>query len=44
MRAFARLVLLILAAALFVQLVRGTTRAWLWAKFVGRPAPAGTAR
>jgi hypothetical protein len=33
----ARLLLLLLAAALFVQVTRGTTRRWLRMKFVGRP-------
>jgi len=32
----ARLVLLLLVAAAFVNITRGTFRAWLQAKFVGR--------
>jgi hypothetical protein len=41
---FARLLLLLLAAALFVQLTRGTTRAWLRAKFLGQPMASKAAR
>lgn len=33
----ARLALLLLAAAFFVQIMRGTGRAWLSAKFLGQP-------
>jgi hypothetical protein len=33
----ARLLLLLLAGAFFVQLMRGTGRAWLSAKFLGTP-------
>jgi hypothetical protein len=33
----ARLVLLLLAGAFFVQLTRGTARRWLRAKFIGKP-------
>lgn len=32
---FARLILLALATALFVQVTRGTTRRWLRMKFTG---------
>lgn len=36
MEDLARLALLLLFAALFVNLMRGTSRRWLRAKFVGR--------
>jgi hypothetical protein len=39
----ARLLLLLIAAAAFVNITRGTFRSWLNAKFVGSPAPASTA-
>jgi hypothetical protein len=32
----ARLVLLVVFAVFFLQLLRGTTRSWLRAKFLGR--------
>jgi hypothetical protein len=42
---FARLLLLLLAAAVFVQLTRGTLRVWLRAKFLGKtPATMASTR
>jgi hypothetical protein len=41
MEALARLALLLIAAALFVNVVRGTARQWLRAKFVGSSSAKG---
>jgi hypothetical protein len=39
----ARLLLLLVAVVLLVQLTRGTTKQWLRAKFIGKTSAAGGA-